>query len=53
MHNNVTFGDLGLYDNKTVEFKIGIKNDARNKGGINLFGKNFGNHPQAIVMTVS
>ena len=29
---------------------IGVKDDARNKGGLNLFGRKFGNYPQDIVM---
>lgn len=48
----ITFDDLDLYGSDFVELRIGIKNDAAHKGGINLFGKNFGDYPQAIVMTV-
>ena len=43
---------LGLYDRPSVEFKIGVKPDAVHRGGINLFGKHFGDYPQSIVMTV-
>lgn len=35
-----------------IEFKIGIKENARNQGGINIFGEKFGDYPQNIVMTV-
>lgn len=48
----ITFDDLDLYGSDFVELRIGIKNAAAHKGGINLFGKNFGDYPQAIVMTV-
>jgi predicted transcriptional regulator len=33
-----------------IKLKIGIKSEAKNKGGINLFGEKFGDHPQNIVM---
>ena len=52
MHDKVKFDDLNLYKGNAVKFTIGIKNDAEHKGGINLFGKNFGDHKQAIIMTV-
>jgi predicted transcriptional regulator len=50
--SNITFDDLHLYDGNSVKFTIGIKDDAQHKGGINLFGKNFGDYPQSIIMTV-
>ena len=49
----VTFADLKLKENNRIKLTIGIKEDAVHKGGINLFGKNFGDYPQAIVMTIS
>lgn len=52
VHNHVTFDDLKLYDGTAIKLTIGIKEDAKHRGGINLFGKNFGDYPQAIVMTV-
>lgn len=51
-NNKVTFSDLGLYDHNAVTFEIGIKENAEHRGGLNLFGKNFGDFPQAIVMAV-
>jgi len=33
-----------------IKFGIGVKEDAKHRGGINLFGKNFGDFPQAIIM---
>lgn len=52
MHDRIKFDDLKLYERSSVKLDIGIKEDAEYKGGINLFGKNFGDYPQAIVMTV-
>lgn len=53
VNRHVTFKDLKLKENNKIKLTIGIKDDATYKGGINLFGKNFGDYPQAIVMTIS
>ena len=50
--NKIRFSDLGLYGRSAVKFEIGIKENAEHKGGLNLFGKDFGDFPQAIVMSV-
>lgn len=47
------FDDLQLFDGSAIQLTIGIKDDAIHKGGINLFGKNFGDYPQGIKMTLS
>lgn len=51
--SDVTIHDLNLEDFNFLSFKIGIKHDALQKGGINLFGKEFGDHPQDIKLKVS
>ncbi len=50
--DKVRFDDLHIYDGTSVKLDIGIKPDAKHKGGINLFGKNFGDYPQAIIMAL-
>ncbi len=45
-----TIGDLKLGQANHIRVRIGVKEDARNKGGLNLFGRKFGNYPQDIVM---
>ena len=41
-------------DNKGIlSFKIIIKEDSKNIGGINIFGSEFGDYPQAIVAKIS
>lgn len=45
-----TLSDYGLADHEYISVKIGIKEDAVHKGGVNLFGDCFGDYPQAIVM---
>ena len=52
INSKVSFSDLGLCEKNAIEFEIGIKEDAEHKGGLNLFGKSFGDFPQSIVMTV-
>jgi predicted transcriptional regulator len=43
---------LGLTEGEFVSFKIGIKEDAECAGGLNLFGKHFGNYPQNIEIII-
>jgi predicted transcriptional regulator len=45
-----TIADLKLGQANHIRVRIGVKEDARNKGGLNLFGRKFGNYPQDIVM---
>lgn len=52
VNSHITIDDLHLDTKNNVKFSIGIKEDALHKGGINLFGKNYGDFPQAIVMSV-
>lgn len=47
---SVTLTDLKLQEKPYVSFRIGIKPDAIHQGGINLFGKSFGDYPQGIIM---
>ncbi|GBG05687.1 transcriptional regulator [Paenibacillus agaridevorans] len=48
--SSVTLSDLKLHEKPYVSFRIGIKPDAQHQGGINLFGKSFGDYPQGIIM---
>ena len=50
--DKVRFDDLHICDGSSIKLDIGVKDDAKHKGGINLFGKNFGDYPQAIIMTL-
>lgn len=47
-----TLDSLGIRGSDTVRFELGIKESAVHRGGINLFGKNFGDFNQAIIMTI-
>jgi predicted transcriptional regulator len=45
-----TLDDLNLNESPFIKVKIGINPDAQNKGGLTIFGENFGNHPQNILL---
>ncbi len=37
----------------SISVRIGIDDEAQNRGGLNIFGSKFGNHAQDIVMKIS
>ncbi len=48
VNKDVTVNTLGLADGNRTTLKIGVKPDAENIGGFNLFGEKFGDYSQAI-----
>ena len=48
----VTLAELGLLDRRYVNMRIGVKEDATDKGGLNIFGKRFGDYEQDMVMKI-
>jgi predicted transcriptional regulator len=50
--SSVRVQDLHLEERPYIDVRIGIKPDAHNIGGVNLFGEKFGNYPQPIVLRV-
>ncbi|PJN88554.1 ArsR/SmtB family transcription factor [Bacillus sp. mrc49] len=50
--SSITIDELGLHEQPYISLKLGVKKDAKNKGGINLFGEKFGNHDQGIIMKI-
>jgi predicted transcriptional regulator len=48
--SNVSLENLNLGEANHISVRLGIKPDARHKGGLNLFGRKFGNYPQDISM---
>ena len=50
--NNITLNNFDLTNAHSIRFSVGVKEDAVRRGGINLFGKNFGNYDQAIKLVV-
>ena len=52
VRSDITFNDIYYKNNLFLKFTLGVKPDAAHCGGMNLFGKRFGDYPQAIVMTL-
>jgi predicted transcriptional regulator len=50
--SNITLKDIGIELNKDLNFRIASPKNAINKGGINLFGKGFGNYDQNIEIRI-
>lgn len=45
--------DLQINQHDFISMRIGVKPDAKNLGGINIFGRYFGNYPQDIVLRLA
>ncbi|MCI5826397.1 MAG: ArsR family transcriptional regulator [Arcanobacterium sp.] len=50
--SGTTIDELNLHDSRFITITIGIRDDALHKGGLTIFGKDFGNHAQDIVTTL-
>lgn len=50
--NTITIENLDLATIPYISFKIAIKEDAVHTGGINIFGKSYGDYAQNIIMYV-
>lgn len=48
--SSVRISDLNIKNHTSIKVKIGIKEDAENIGGVNIFGSSFGNYDQDIIM---
>jgi predicted transcriptional regulator len=48
--SKIDIGKLELAKHHSIRLRIGIDEGAKHPGGINIFGKGFGNHDQDIVM---
>ncbi len=44
--------DFSLSDSPFIKISLGVKSDAIHRGGLNLFGKNFGDYNQALILTI-
>ena len=52
MVSGVRLSDLSVEKQDFIRFRLGIKEDARHIGGINLFGEKFGDYPRNLTMTI-
>ncbi len=48
--SDVTQQDLEIEDHRSIRMRIGVRDDADHPGGINIFGRGFGNYDQDIIM---
>src|SRR5204863_1914617 len=48
--SRVGLKQLDLAGHSSIRLKIGIRERAKQPGGVNIFGRGFGNHDQDIVM---
>lgn len=52
-NDKIKIDDLNINEKPYIKLTLAIKDDAIHKGGLNLFGKNFGDHNQAIILTIT
>ncbi|NVK33453.1 MAG: ArsR family transcriptional regulator [Rhodobacteraceae bacterium] len=50
--SNVTLSDLQVDQHRSIRMRIGVHEDAAHPGGINIFGRGFGNYDQDIVLRI-
>ena len=48
--SDVPLKNYNITANPYISVKIGMKENAENMGGINIFGDSFGDYPQNILM---
>ncbi|MED5617835.1 ArsR/SmtB family transcription factor [Ideonella sp. BN130291] len=51
--SSVAIADLRLAQSNHIKVRLAVKEDARHRGGLNLFGRKFGNYPQDILMRIT
>ncbi len=49
----VSLKDLDLGSHRSIRFRITVKEEAQHPGGLNVFGRGFGNYDQDIVMRLT
>jgi hypothetical protein len=50
--SGIDLDDLGLTSGDPVAIRVGVRADADHVGGINLFGRAFGNYPQDLELRI-
>src|ERR1700733_11864216 len=51
--SSLTSKDLDFSDHHSIRVRIEVKADARHPGGVNIFGRGFGNYDQDIVLRLT
>ena len=52
MASDITVDDLAISQHSSIRLRIGIAEDARHTGGVNIFGRGFGNYGRDILMRI-
>jgi predicted transcriptional regulator len=50
--SDITLDDLAIDQHRSIRMRIGVKEDAEHPGGINIFGRGFGNYDQDILLRI-
>lgn len=48
--SDITLQDLKLEEHHSVRVRLGVKENAEHMGGMNIFGRGFGDHDQGIIL---
>lgn len=48
--SDVTLQDLAIPEHHSIRVRVGVKENAEHMGGMNIFGKGFGNYDQGIIL---
>lgn len=51
--SDVRIADLGIQARPLVGVRLGVRDDARHVGGMNLFGRGFGHYPQDLLLRLT
>jgi predicted transcriptional regulator len=51
--SGLTLADLDIGGHRSIRFRIEVKRDARHPGGVNVFGRGFGNYDQDILLRLT
>ncbi|HOS30473.1 MAG TPA: transcriptional regulator, partial [Treponemataceae bacterium] len=48
--SDISLADLKIHEHHSIKLRIGVKDNAEHLGGINIFGRGFGNYDQGILL---
>lgn len=51
--SDVTLEQLAIVGRRTIDVRIGVEEGATHVGGLNLFGRRFGNYPEDLTLSIA
>ena len=48
--SDISLADLAFQEHSSIKVRIGVQENARHLGGMNIFGRGFGNYDQGIIL---